>query len=61
MLESDLDLLFRDALSAIDAGDATRLEGIGPQPYAAAIVSDWGAGVQGDLYVNAMARGEVLA
>ena len=44
----------------IAAAHLDSIRSIGPQYYEAAIVSDWGARVKGDLYVNAMAGGEVF-
>lgn len=44
----------------IAAAHLDSIRSIGALHYAAAIVSDWGARVKGDLYVNAMARGEVF-
>src|SRR5438034_4932731 len=53
----------RAGLADVDEIAAAHLDSIssiGPLHYEAAIVSDWGARVKGDLYVNAMARGEVF-
>ena len=50
----------RADVDAIAAAHLDSIRSIGPQYYDAAIVSDWGARVKGDLYVNAMARGEVF-
>ena len=44
----------------IAAAHLDSIRSIGPLYYDAAIVSDWGARVTGDLYVNAMARGAVF-
>ena len=44
----------------IAAAHLDSIRSIGPQYYEAAIVSDWGARITGELYVNAMARGEVF-
>jgi putative acetyltransferase len=44
----------------IAAAHLDSIRSIGPLHYEAAIVSDWGARLKGDLYVNAMARGEVF-
>jgi putative acetyltransferase len=45
---------------AIAAAHLDSIRSIGAEYYAAAIVSDWGARVAADLYVNAMTRGEVF-
>jgi TRAP-type transport system periplasmic protein len=53
----------RAGLADVDEIAAAHLDSIrsiGPRYYDAAIVSHWGAQVKGDLYVNAMARGEVF-
>ena len=44
----------------IAAAHLDSIRSIGPLSYDAAIVSDWGARVKGDLYLNAMACGEVF-
>jgi len=44
----------------IAAAHLDSIRSIGPLYYDAAVVSDWGAQVKGDLYVNAMDRGEVF-
>jgi putative acetyltransferase len=44
----------------IAAAHFDSISSIGPLHYEAAIVRDWGARVKGDLYVNAMAGGEVF-
>lgn len=44
----------------IAAAHLDAIRSIGPRYYEAAIVSDWGARVKGELYLNAMARGEVF-
>jgi hypothetical protein len=43
----------------IAAAHLDSIRSIGALYYTPVIVSDWGARVKGDLYVNAMARGEV--
>ncbi|HVR69659.1 MAG TPA: GNAT family N-acetyltransferase [Vicinamibacteria bacterium] len=53
----------RAALSDVDGIAAAHLDSIrsiGPLYYAAPIVNDWCARVEGDLYVEAMDRGEVF-
>jgi putative acetyltransferase len=53
----------RAGLADVDEIAAAHLDSIrsiGALYYEAAIVSDWGARVKGDLYVNAMARGETF-
>jgi putative acetyltransferase len=53
----------RAGLTDVDEMAAAHLDSIrsiGPQYYTAAIVTDWGALVKGELYANAMARGEVF-
>src|SRR2546422_8471837 len=47
-------------VEAIAAAHLDSIRSIGALYYTPAIVSDWGARVKGDLYVNAMARGEVF-
>jgi putative acetyltransferase len=44
----------------IAAAHLDSIRSLGALYYPAEIVSDWGARVKGDLYVNAMARGEVF-
>jgi SAM-dependent methyltransferase/GNAT superfamily N-acetyltransferase len=44
----------------IAAAHQDSIRSIGARYYDAAIVTDWGARVTGDLYVNAMANGEAL-
>jgi putative acetyltransferase len=44
----------------IAAAHLDSIRSIGALYYADAIVSDWAAGVNGDLYAKAMARGEVF-
>lgn len=44
----------------IAAAHLDSIHSIGALYYTPGIVSDWGARVNGDLYVNAMARGEVF-
>ena len=44
----------------IAAAHLDSIRSIGPRYYDASTVSDWGARVRGDLYANAMARGEVF-
>ena len=44
----------------IAAAHLDSIRSIGALYYTAEIVSDWGARVKGDIYVNAMARGEVF-
>ena len=44
----------------IAAAHLDSIRSIGALSYTPAIVSDWGARVTGDLYSNAMARGEVF-
>ena len=53
----------RASLADVDeiaAAHLDSIQSIGAQYYPAAIVSDWGARVKGDLYVEAMGRGEVF-
>jgi putative acetyltransferase len=53
----------RAALTDVEGIAAAHLDSIrtiGAQYYTAAIVSDWGARITGDLYLNAMARGEAF-
>ena len=50
----------RADVDEIAAAHLDSIRSIGPLYYDAAIVSDWGARVKGDLYVNAMACGEVF-
>src|SRR5712664_3334777 len=47
-------------VEAITAAHLDSIRSIGAQYYTGVIVSDWGARVEGALYVNAMARGEVF-
>lgn len=47
-------------VDAIAAAHLDSIQSIGPQYYTTDVVSDWGARVKGDLYVNAMRRGEVF-
>jgi ribosomal protein S18 acetylase RimI-like enzyme len=47
-------------VDAIAAAHLDSIRSIGPQYYTMEVVSDWGARVKGDLYVNAMRRGEVF-
>jgi ribosomal protein S18 acetylase RimI-like enzyme len=47
-------------VDAIAAAHLDSIRSIGPQYYTAEVVSDWGARVKGDLYLNAMRRGEVF-
>jgi len=44
----------------IAAAHLDSIRSIGPLYYDSAVVSDWGARVSGELYLNAMARGEVF-
>ena len=44
----------------IAAAHLDSIRSIGPLYYPAQVVSDWGARVTGDLYVNAMASGETI-
>jgi GNAT superfamily N-acetyltransferase len=44
----------------IAAAHLDSIRSIGARYYTAELVSDWGARVNGDLYLNAMARGEVF-
>jgi hypothetical protein len=44
----------------IAAAHLDSIRSIGPRYYEAAIVRDWCAGISDELYVNAMARGEVF-
>ncbi len=44
----------------IAAAHMDSIRSIGALYYTPVIVSDWGARIEGDLYVNAMARGEVF-
>ena len=44
----------------IAAAHLDSIRSIGALYYAPVIVNDWGARIEGDLYVNAMARGEVF-
>lgn len=44
----------------IAAAHLDSIRSIGPQYYPADVVTDWGARVNDDLYVNAMKRGEVF-
>jgi hypothetical protein len=44
----------------IAAAHLDSIRSIGPLYYPAQVVSDWGARVTGDLYVNAMASGEIF-
>lgn len=44
----------------IAAAHLDSIRSIGARYYPAEIVNDWGAQVKGDLYVSAMARGEVF-
>lgn len=44
----------------IAAAHLDSIRSIGPRYYEADVVSDWGARVSGELYVNAMTRGEVF-
>ena len=44
----------------IAAAHLDSIQSLGALYYSAAIVSDWGARVKGDLYLDAMARGEVF-
>jgi hypothetical protein len=53
----------RAGLTDVDEIAAAHLDSIrsiGALSYTAATVSDWGARVKGDLYANAMARGELF-
>jgi putative acetyltransferase len=45
-------------VEAIAAAHLDSIRSIGPLYYEPDIVSEWGARVKGDLYVNAMGRGE---
>ena len=47
-------------VEAIAAVHLDAIRSIGALYYAPEIVSDWGARVAGNLYVNAMARGEIF-
>lgn len=47
-------------VDGIAAAHLDSIRSIGPRYYEADIVSDWGARIRGDLYVKAMARGEVF-
>ncbi len=47
-------------MDGIAAAHLDSIRSIGSLFYDAAIVSDWAARVKGDLYANAMARGEVF-
>ena len=47
-------------VDAIAAAHLDSIQSIGPQYYPADIVRDWGARVKGDLYADAMRRGEVF-
>jgi putative acetyltransferase len=44
----------------IAAAHLDSIRSIGPVYYPAQVVNDWGARVTGDLYVNAMASGEIF-
>jgi putative acetyltransferase len=44
----------------IAAAHLDSIRSIGPLYYPAQVVNDWGARVTGDLYVNAMASGEIF-
>jgi putative acetyltransferase len=44
----------------IAAAHLDSIRSIGPLYYPAQVVNDWGARVTGDLYVNAMAGGEIF-
>ena len=44
----------------IAAAHLDAIRSIGPRYYEAAIVSAWGAAIEGALYLNAMARGEAF-
>jgi putative acetyltransferase len=53
----------RAALADVDAIAAAHLDSIrsiGARYYPEVVVSDWGARIQGELYANAMDRGEVF-
>jgi putative acetyltransferase len=45
---------------AIAAAHRDSIRSIGPSFYPPAVVDDWGAGLTGDVYVQAMAGGEVF-
>lgn len=47
-------------VDAIAAAHLDSIHSIGPQYYDADVVRDWGAHVKAEMYLNAMARGEVF-
>jgi len=59
-----IDFLIRRAgladVHEIAAAHLDSIRSLGPLSYDAAVVSDWGARVKGDIYLEAMDRGEVF-
>jgi putative acetyltransferase len=47
-------------VEAIAAAHLDSIRSIGPRYYEPQVVSDWGAHVKGDMYVKAMAEGELF-